>query len=198
MARSDGQVVSSFYQATHWTTRAGHTMRLEEMPPGHRANLLKYIWKNFSIIRAKLGWWWAMQVSTHDGGDMAHDRLQAEADAFDEMSDHDLYHSLPLVKRLRWLNRPTAEITLVSREGQVNTSRTLLAYRTLTAEEKPLFRQELIDLARAVEAGTLDERHQLLISLRELEHARKVFARLNYLAEEANRDDDDTDCPFEF
>jgi hypothetical protein len=97
--------VSVFYQAETWTTRDGRTLRLEEMAPGHRENLLRYLRRNIKGLRFKLELYWLVQVANHDGGDMAHDALEREAHFVSFAQPDELLDSLPLVKRLRWLNR---------------------------------------------------------------------------------------------
>jgi hypothetical protein len=97
--------VSVFYQAETWTTRDGRTLRLEEMAPGHRENLLRYLRRNIKGLRFKLELYWLVQVANHDGGDMAHDALEREEHFVSFAKPDELLDSLPLVKRLRWLNR---------------------------------------------------------------------------------------------
>lgn len=97
--------MNTLYQKEVWTTRDGRTMRLEEMTRGHRENLLAYLERNIESIRFRLGWYWAVELGLHEGGDAAHDALEREAAFVDNAPAAELLESLPLVKRLRWLNR---------------------------------------------------------------------------------------------
>lgn len=102
--------MSVFYQTERWETRDGADMFLEDMEHGHRANLLRYIWRNIEYIRMKLLTYWDIEIVQHDGGEVAPDTLEMEAEYVELAPAEHLFNSLPLVKRLRELTPNVRDI----------------------------------------------------------------------------------------
>lgn len=88
-----------------WTTREGETMRLEDMEPGHRENVIRWIYRHQRLIRMGMELYY-IEGSLLMNGEMASESLEQMAHEVQHTPTEDLIESLPLVKRLRELNRP--------------------------------------------------------------------------------------------
>lgn len=97
-------------QTNRWITRDGEEFRVEDMTHGHRANLLRYLWRTIDVTREQVVMYWLIEVAFHDGGDMAHDALEHELYAAEISSREEFFLSLPLVKRLRELTTEVSGI----------------------------------------------------------------------------------------
>lgn len=89
-------------QTEHWTDRAGNLSKLEELPAGHRRNILRMVRERIDHIRRQkemrlVG----IALGMEGGGEMARDTFEAVSRELEDWTDDELFESLPLVKRLR-------------------------------------------------------------------------------------------------
>lgn len=85
-----GPVVGSLFdQAEWWCRRDGSFIRLSEMNPGHRYNTAAMIMRNAARHAHAYSLTFSMMASRHDGGDMAHEALERQADEIARQSIYD-------------------------------------------------------------------------------------------------------------
>lgn len=89
-----------------WRDRAGNLSRLEDLPRGHRKNIIRMVHRQAKHIRAAMEVRLGVAAGTFTG-DMAQDAIFNEQRELDDMTDVELVESLPLIKRLRELNELT-------------------------------------------------------------------------------------------
>lgn len=97
----------SLDQTRVWTTRAGITMTLEEMDPGHRCNLMAMMERQAGQFKWRYEWSFGLEVAMHDGGEMAHDALEGELSRIENTPAVEWMRETPLYRRLVELDEET-------------------------------------------------------------------------------------------
>ncbi len=114
--------MEELYQDKVWTSREGVTLRLKEMAPSHRANLLRWIERNAGKLRrAELNSMY--QFSMFVNGEMALDAIDSEISYLERISPEQYLDGLPLVAKLRRkvakdICRPAVERARLDAEGK--------------------------------------------------------------------------------
>lgn len=89
-------------QTETWTDRGGITRKLEDLKAGHRHNILRMLRERIGIIRLeKEGELLCLGLDTNDPGELSQDASEIAIRELGDMTDDQLFESLPLVKRLR-------------------------------------------------------------------------------------------------
>lgn len=87
-----------------WTTRDGDVIPLEKLTASHRANIIAMLYRQASHIREHMSNQ-IMVLSLSLTGEMAMDMAALEQQRVDGALDEDLIEDLPLVRRLREIDR---------------------------------------------------------------------------------------------
>lgn len=74
-----GSITTRFGQAEWWLQKSGAWIRIADMAPGHRYNTAAMLMRDAGSLAFKHAMAFSIDVSRHDGGDMAHDVLEGIA-----------------------------------------------------------------------------------------------------------------------
>ena len=92
--------IEELHQTKFWTDGDGNTMRVRDMSPSHRLNLLNWIERNAGTLRrSECNAAWNLSIMFN--GEMALDSIDHEIDRLEGMDDEVYVDQLPFVIKLR-------------------------------------------------------------------------------------------------